>query len=343
VWIIGCLLAGAAGPAAWGGYLPPVGGWTYEYDGSAAAAGPGTGFNALDGTWSHWNGSDEWDGTVIGAGRPGGAMSLTEGDTTYLRMQETGDPRDYGMSDPGSIRKLFFGHNATADGASNTFLDDGVTLSFRARLSTTGPLDDLHPDGGGGTSPWPAGGDGYILHDNGKGNFTLYQQAGGILSFCLALSSDHASLNSDALIMNNLVGSGTSTNVDTGESGTANIVPITDLTAWHEFWINIVADTTNTGTHVVDIYMDGSLTPVTHLLTAGTGSDSDDLSGISFLVLGLGSTPQSGAMDVDFVAYKLGTSVPEWETIQEEIIPEPATLSLLGLGLLAVARRRRRR
>jgi len=49
----------------------PPGGWinTYTYTSDAAAAGPG--YNALDGTWSHENGSDQWDETAIGDGNPG--------------------------------------------------------------------------------------------------------------------------------------------------------------------------------------------------------------------------------------------------------------------------------
>ena len=43
-----------AGPT----YLPPVGGWTYIYAGDSATAGTGTGYDALDGTWSHDNGMD---------------------------------------------------------------------------------------------------------------------------------------------------------------------------------------------------------------------------------------------------------------------------------------------
>ena len=48
-------------------YFPPTGGWTYQYTGEAAAAGTG-GFTALDGTWSHDNGSDQWDASTIGVG-----------------------------------------------------------------------------------------------------------------------------------------------------------------------------------------------------------------------------------------------------------------------------------
>ena len=34
-----------------------------------------------------------------------------------IRIQDTGDPRNYGFTDP-SNRKLYFGHNITADGGS---------------------------------------------------------------------------------------------------------------------------------------------------------------------------------------------------------------------------------
>ena len=75
-------------------YAEPVGGWTYIYTGDAGD--PGADFTALDGTWSHSNGSDEWDETEIGSGRPGGVSVITEADTTFVRLQETGDPRDHG-------------------------------------------------------------------------------------------------------------------------------------------------------------------------------------------------------------------------------------------------------
>jgi hypothetical protein len=53
-------------------YQSPTGGWTYTYSGTATASGSGgsDAFDALDGTWSHDNGSDQWDGSAIGAGRP---------------------------------------------------------------------------------------------------------------------------------------------------------------------------------------------------------------------------------------------------------------------------------
>jgi hypothetical protein len=40
--------------------------------------------------------------------------------------------------------------------------------------------------------------------------------------------------------------------------------------------------------------------------------------------------------------HPFGVDNVNWDPVQEEVIPEPATLSLLGLGLLAAARRRRR-
>ena len=41
---------------------------------------------------------------------------------------------------------MYVGHNLSEDGASDTIMDDGVTLNFRTRIPTTGPLDMLHLD-----------------------------------------------------------------------------------------------------------------------------------------------------------------------------------------------------
>ena len=69
-------------------YEDPPGGWTYIYTGDSAA--PGAGFTALDGTWSHNNGSDQWDRTEIGSGKPGGVSILRDGIVTFARLQDTG-------------------------------------------------------------------------------------------------------------------------------------------------------------------------------------------------------------------------------------------------------------
>lgn len=309
-------------------YLDPAGGWTYTYTGDAAAAGTGA-FDSLDGTWDHDNGSDQWDGTGIGAGRPGGYSSIDG----YLRMQDTGDPRDYGMGDPGSNRKLMFGHSITNDlGSAGEAILGAVTISFRARIATGSPLDDAHPDGGGGPNPWPAGGDGYVIHDGGKGNFTIRQGKGDqIISFCLALGSDDDELQGrSGLVMNKLNGTSPTGDVDLqgDEPGVVNILDL-DPTAWHEYWITIAGGTSGGGTHVVSVYTDGSLVPTVFSVTAGDQDDYAD----SYLGMGVGATPQSGAIDVDFLSYVPGVMAP---------IPEPATICLLGFGALAALRRRKR-
>ena len=161
---------------------------------SGDSADPGTGpidegnesfatWDALGGDWDHVNGSDAWDGTGIGTGRPGGATALMEGTTDYLRIQDAGDPRDYGMGDPGSNRKVWFAHQIDFGLA-------GARLEFRARVATGAPLDDAHPDGGGGLAPWPTGGIGYQVRDDGKGMFGIADAAVGSLGFSLALQEE---------------------------------------------------------------------------------------------------------------------------------------------------------
>src|SRR5437763_413362 len=102
-------------------YPAPPGGWTYLYQGTNLTVGAeGSGFTSLDGTWSHDNGSDTWDGSSIGgvfssgdgfgiSNGPGGTDLIVENGVGYLRLQDTGDPRDYGYPDP-SNRKIYFAH-----------------------------------------------------------------------------------------------------------------------------------------------------------------------------------------------------------------------------------------
>jgi hypothetical protein len=324
-------------------YGDPAGGWTYIFTGDAAAGGAD--FTALDGTWSHDNGSDAWDETGIGAGRPGGVSALDG----YIRIQEPGDPRDHGMGDP-SNRKIMFGHSITNDigAAADAILDTGVTISFRARIATGAPLDDMHPDTGGDgeyksgpIAPWPVGGNGYLGHDGGKGNFTIRQSAGDmIISFSLALGTesmkddptlafDDASVGGQSgLVMNNLNGNARAS-ADPWEAldeGSVNVLGL-DPTQWHEFWITIEPDATATGTHMVTVSVDGSLAQKVFYVTADGEQDFGD----SYMGMGCGATGQMGAFDVDFFGYAPGVIA----------VPEPATIALLGLGGLALLRKRR--
>jgi len=289
-------------------YVDPPGGWSYIYLGNTAAAGDphgSPGYNALDGTWSHENDSDSWDGTGMGSGNPGGVSALSQGADNFARLQ---DAYDYDPGSDPSNRKLYFGHSITTDigSAAENLLDNGVTISLRARLATTAPLDDLN-----NITPWPVGGDGYTLHSGGKGNFGIRQSTDhAIISFCLALESDHSQSGSGpGLIMNCLNGSTPSTSVDPGDAGsTFNILTISDLTVWHEFWITIETDSSATGTHKIKIYRDGSLIPEEFFVTAGLDSENDYED--TFLALGMGRTGQAGAIDVDFFAYRQGCYEP---------------------------------
>jgi hypothetical protein len=177
----GCYLADGS---AWGGvdYADPAGGWRYTYEGDffPATGGFPPGFRdsnnmALDGTWRHDQG-DKWDGTGPGdplsdpndldatgaastpeggpAGTsPGGAASLLEGGTNYIRVQDAGNPEDHGwIQGAGSAntnRRVYFGHSMLQDGSlagdsENLVIDTGMTVSFRARISGSGPLDDIY-------------------------------------------------------------------------------------------------------------------------------------------------------------------------------------------------------
>jgi hypothetical protein len=315
-------------------YTDPAGGWTYAFLGNSASPGSGVvgdTFDALDGKWDRLNGSDSWDASAIGGtidatNAPGGVSALSSGGTDFIRLQDPGDGRDHGFPDvensAGSNRKIYLGHDiATDPGVQNPGgILQGVTLSFRARIATaaTGILDGQYPDTGGENAtelfdaPWPAGGSGQLGHDGGKGNFGIRElDSNQNISFSLSLATDWFSdgtpFGMTGLTMNSLEGPTPSATIDPYQNeGTLNVVPIADLTTFHEFWITIQPDDTGTGTHKVDVYVDGSTTANSFLVTAGTGSDY----GLNYISMGVGSTAQQGAFDVDFFAYKEGVHVP---------------------------------
>ncbi|MHC4204172.1 MAG: LamG domain-containing protein [Planctomycetota bacterium] len=320
-------------------YGEPDGGWAYIYNGDVAAPD-------LDGTWDHDNGSDSWDESEIGSGLPGGIIALSEDGVNFIRLQETGDPRDHGQSDP-SNRKIFFTHDLTNEidqpVADEILSVGGITLSFRARISTTPPLDDIHPDGGGAVTPWPAEGNGYGVHDGGKSNFTIHQEEGGdqCISFALALANDdHPDVatymgGKDGMNMNALNGTSPSGDVDAQDPAeVANVLELDDPTQWHEFWITIEPDTSGGGTHKVHIYFNGSTTANEFHVTSGTGGDES----FSYIAMGVGATPQSGAIDIDFFAYKEGiiAPVPSNPNMARALNPIPgSTVNLAGATPLA--------
>jgi hypothetical protein len=326
------LLLGVARSIA-AAFPEPPGGWTYMYAGDQLQVGDPL---ALDGTWDHGNGSDAWDGSEIGnysmvpglgfgtKNAPGGASLGTQSDVSYLRMQDCGDPRDYddaGQWDDPQSRKIYFGHDLTGDGVANpqTIMDDGVTLTFRARIPTLAkagpPLDPLYRDGqqAAGVQPYPDDGDGYVTSDGGKGNFVIYQDAGGDatraggIAFSFTQTTDTTTGNPTTgkagfagLTFNEFNGNVPSAGVNFGQGTKTNVVAF-DPTDWHELYIVLRKDPANIGTHEAFIFRDGNLTPSVFKMTAGTGKD---IPFGSFLAMGGSATPQNWALDVDWFGYK---------------------------------------
>jgi hypothetical protein len=344
-------LLGLAGACAGIAFPDPPGGWTYLYDGNRLSVGaPGSGMTSLDGTWAH-DSSDQWDGSEIGGAfstggfglgnEPGGVSLLTDlTDTTFLRLQDPGDPTAYGYPDPNN-RKLYFGHDLGLDmdpTSALTIMDTGVTLSFRARLPTLakagGPLDPLTPAGqeAKGMQPYPADGDGYLTSDSGKGNFVIRQggsgedSPAGAIAFSFTQSTDKTSGDPSAapagmagLTFNEFNGNLPTSQVIFGQGKRTEVVAF-DPTDWHEVYIVLRKDPDRFGTHEAFIFVDGQLRPTVYKLTAGTGVDGVSS---SYIAIGGSATPQSWALDLDWFGYK-----------NEQVFPPGAQLPPLIFGFV---------
>lgn len=365
------ILLGAVNANAGILFPDPPGGWTYIYDGDQLlVGGEGSGWASLDGTWTHDNNSDAWDGSEIGgtfaAGSfgvgngPGGTSLGTQSGITYLRMQDTGDPRDYAYADP-SNRKVYFGHDIGTDiglEKALTIMDTGVTLTFRARIPTLAkagpPLDPLHRDGqqASGVQPYPENGDGYVTSDGGKGNFVIRQGGNGVdvppgaIAFSFTQATDTTGGNPTAnvanfagLTFNEFNGNVPTANVNFGQGTKTNVVAF-DPTDWHEVYIVIRKDPANIGTHEAFVFVDGNTMPSVFKMTAGTGADMND----SFLAMGGSATPQNWALDVDWFGYKDEAIFPPGAKLPPSIsdfVPANDTMfhpAATGLSFTATAR-----
>jgi len=237
--------------------------------------------DVLDDSWDHDNNSDAWDGTGPGEGSPGGAGLLVEDDVTFLRVQDTGDPRGDGFSDP-SNRKVYLTKQID-------FGLDGSRLEFQLRVATTPPLDNQ----AGGES-WPEGGIGYYIRDGGKGMISIAEDGVGQISFSLAKAGEIEGLETDALVMNGLLGAEMSDDVDTGDAATPNAIPIADATAWNTVTVDIAAG--GAGTHVLTVSVNGG-EPVAVEVTTGASLDGDN----DYIAIGSSGTGGITAFDIDYV------------------------------------------
>jgi len=207
--------------------------------------------------------------------------TLTEDDVTFLRIQDVGDPRSLGISDP-SNRKIYLTRPTDAS-------LDGLRLEVRMRVATTPPLDDQVSG-----DPWPAEGIGYHIRDGGKGMIGVSDGV-GIISFSLgqAGEADYPDATSDLLVMNNLVGTEPSGDVDTGE-GDLNAVAIDDASQWNTFVIDIIAG--GAGTHIVTVSANGGLEQ-SFDVTVGEGTEAD----VPYVAIGSSGTGGITAFDVDYI------------------------------------------
>jgi hypothetical protein len=374
LFVAACSLAWSALPqSSQGGvlYQDPAGGWRYTYqgnfnpgiEGNPPGFGDNNDFMALDGTWQH-NQSDRWDGHVPGdpisdptdppgtpetveggpnGWSPGGAGSFTEGATNYIRVQDPGNPELHGwLQGSGrqdTNRRVYYGHDLGQEGAlpSQLVLDNGFTLSFRARVPNSGPMDDIYAADEVGTPivrPWfdpveaPNGRGGIMTNSRGSINIMQNDPANfnldSLVGFSLVMSTDidqfvaaggsgalATGTGSGGLIMNNLNGSAPSAAIDSESAGTLNIleIPDEDLNEWREFWITI--DDGGPGTHIVRVYMDGSTTPTVFNVTAANNGNAAYASFSSaYLEFGFSDTAGWGSFDIDFISYKLGVTAP---------------------------------
>ncbi|HAK97216.1 MAG TPA: hypothetical protein DCM87_20060 [Planctomycetes bacterium] len=306
------VLAAAAGlcsAADFGAFFGTDFDYLYEGDGPLVGAGTPRPAVRIDGTWARATGSDEWDGLGLGAaiGAPGGMdiIDLGEGNSA-LRIVDQGDPRDLvpPYADPCN-RKLASGHDcATELGAAYTdaLVDDGVTLVFRVRMLDNSALDPFDQP-----NPNPVG---YQFQSSGKGPIYIASRNAG-------------PANDINRTLNFTIWNGNLLGASTGRQTAQIVIPLADVTQWTTVWASCAM--AESGKHLVRVWINDSFTPVFEgEVTLPTSTEDlrlpDDTANYApdnYLCIemeqtddGADATYGRGAMDIDYIGYKAGTSSP---------------------------------
>jgi hypothetical protein len=297
--------------------------WDYELDpppdadpGSYLLFQPTTNAQgSLDGMWSRGNGSDSWDSSAPGeigdptldvvdvinpaAAAPGGIGLVTDGDVGAYLIEDVGIPTEFvpPWLDP-SNRKIYTALDlALMDPTASThsLINDGFTLRARFRLTPADRAVDVL-DAPNGSVP----------HSEGKGMFTLDHDGsatglGTSQRIGFALDMNPAQPGTGLLIF--------------GQDDNLIEVPIPDPTAWLDVWLTVSDPDPLTPEVDLKVYLNGSETPTIdgpYTPTDG-GAEYDPPPGNS-LYMGIGSSPESGSMEVDLLSIIFAVQPPVTET-----------------------------
>jgi hypothetical protein len=221
--------------------------------------------------WTHNNGSDEWDGSAPGE------KGKAPGGADIVKVPGEGDPSGdatvVSIEDAGDPRDAGF-----ADPSNRkVYLEHAI--DFRGNMFVDGVTFiarwRINPD------PIDAPANGYTMHSGGKGEVGIVHDAApGNLSF---------SLDTGGVLY-------------FGNDGAEKKLQIGDEFQFHTVWAAATLDN-------VDVYLDGDLEPVfSDAITFGDDSDGEYA---NYLTVGLGSTGGDGAIQVDYIGYKIGIYTPE--------------------------------
>jgi len=302
-----------------GGWEEPLGGFDYSYDANEGQGAYNGEFNAagcLDGQWRRSSNSDQWDGSGPSPdslrpdgspGAPGGVEIQTVSgggedgsDASVLDLEDVGDPRGDGFNDP-SNRRLFLWRNTSSE--LNLFT--GITFVARWRLNPAPKAADFATNGG----PLPVP-NGTYLHDQNKGQLGFVQKTAVLPG--TATAGLGFAITDDGKLQFAQPFDG---NPCTGVSD--ELCFEVDESDWVSVWMTARGDLLVPGGVRVKVFLNGSSLPVLDQLMTDVRADSESAvipetggTATSYIYMGLGSTAQDGAIQVDFVSILSGATDP---------------------------------
>jgi hypothetical protein len=263
-----------------GGWAPVAGGWDYLYEarpGEDAHVDPRyePGGEYLDGTWSA-SSLNQWDGSRPGGGdgAPGGAAV----DVLPDAAEDGGAASVLSLEDPGDpVSPSPLPDNRRllfirGVGEEDPFAR-GVTLIARLRIHPS-PLDLASPRGQAAEAPALRGqiGIGY-RGESRRGRFSFWLEEGGLA----AASGDAVPMSAER------------------------------LREFQSFWVTLE----DSGGKVrARIYAGGAAEPLADSFFDLRSAGLEGVQAGAYVEMGLGNTPEAGAIQIDYFGYKAGVHLP---------------------------------